>query len=132
MKPIDLQTVKYGTLKAICNHCKNDLTDVNNMTYLKKRWGGAKYWDELCKCGNCQKKFFLRHEIFDAKGHIYSYVFTEDINDIKYNWMDNLNKPQRISVAKHLDKCKECQERRFKQTSTDIQLKGFFRDLRKK
>lgn len=132
MKPVDFQIVKYNDLKATCNKCENDLTDVNNMTYLKKRWGEPKHWDELCECDNCKQKFFLRHEIFDKKGHIHSYIFTEDINNASYNWMNNLNDVQKLTIAKHFKRCEKCKKNLSEQICLNIELKVYFQNLRKR
>ena len=131
-KPTDIQIVKFNGSKGICKHCKTVITDVNNMTYLKIRWGEPKHWDELSKCDKCGHQFLLRHDIFDKKGHILPFVFTGDINNPKYNWTDNLNEKQKLTIAKHIEKCSTCQKLSSEQILSDARLKEFFMNLRKK
>lgn len=131
-KPTGLQTVKYNGTKKRCKHCNTDLTDINNSTYLKKRWGNSKYWDELCQCDNCESKFILRHELFDENGHVHLFVFAEDINNSAYNWTDNLNNKQKISVAKHVEQCSICKKKIENQLCMDAELKAIFRKQKRK
>lgn len=131
-KPSSLQIVQFNKTGEICQHCKKSLTNIKNMTYLKKRWGYSKHWDELHKCDNCTQTFLLRHNIFDGKGHIHSFVFTEDINNTNYNWMDNLNEVQKLSIAKHIKKCSLCQKNLSNQLLMDAHLKELFQNLKRK
>ena len=131
-KPTGLQTVIYNGTKKYCKHCNTDLTDINNSTYLKERWGSPKFWDELCKCDNCQNKYLLRHELFDTKGHVHLFVFTEDINNPEYSWIDNLNNKQKIAVGNHINQCDECQAKITRQLCSDAELKNTFKKIRGK
>ncbi len=131
-KPTGIQIIKLDDKKTNCKKCGTNLTDVNNITYLEKRWSEPKHWDELSKCDKCGNEFLLRHEIFDPKGHINAYVFTEDINDSNYNWIDNLNNIQKEIIAGHIEKCTACQKRLQEELLSDARLKSIFSSLRKR
>jgi len=130
-KPIDIQTIKFNESTKICSRCHSDLS-LDNIIYLGQKWSEPTYWDELHKCSECEQLFFLRHGIFDRKGHIQRYVFSEDINDPDYNWTDNLSASQKLTIAKHLDTCSICKEHHFAEFLSDIKLKRFFQKERKK
>jgi hypothetical protein len=131
-KPTELQIVRYNGSKIKCRNCDQNLTDINNTTYLKQRWGSPKYWDELCQCDDCGNKFILRYELFDKEGHVYLFVFTEDINNPNYNWIDNLNNKQRIAVTRHVEQCSICQKKIEDQLCMDAILKTKFKEQKEK
>ena len=132
IKPTELQIILYSDKKKYCKHCNNDLTNINNSTYLKKRWGSSKFWDELCECDNCQNTFLLRHELFDNKGHIYLFVFSNDINNPEYHWTDNLNGKQKIAIEKHLEQCSICRKKIDDIVCADAELKNLFNRIKKR
>jgi hypothetical protein len=74
----------------------------------------------------------MHYDIFDSTGHIYQRVFTEDINNDHYSWMENLTEEQKTEVSRHLKDCKICNDRLSQEQLGEAVVKEFFSTLRKK
>lgn len=128
----DLQIVSVNKNKESCRHCGVDLLDITNFIYNQKTLPKPTYWEELCKCRSCNCQFILHYDIFDSEGHIYSRIFSEDINNVNYNWQEALIDSQKSKIAQHLEHCKTCCDRLSQEILTEAWLKDFMQNLRKK
>jgi hypothetical protein len=108
-----------------CNKCGANLLDLANFRYLEKQRKEPTFWEELSECVKCKTKFILHYDIFDEKGHIHKNIFSEDVNNLEYNWQDILDESQKKVIFNHLKTCKECQER----LNNEILVDAWFRDL---
>jgi uncharacterized protein with PIN domain len=127
-----MQIVNINDTVAICKQCGADIVDVANFTFSGKVDTTATCIEEYCKCQKCKTDFLLHYDIFDPSGHIYSKIFTEDINNVNYNWQDALTEDQKKVVSDHLEKCPECLDRLSQELLTDAWLKSFINALRDK
>ena len=105
------QRVNIGKSREGCRKCGTNLLDVSNFRYTEEFVSGPTYREELCICKTCNTPFVLRYELFDKKGHVYSRVFTEDVNDPQHNWQDNLTEEQKKLISEHLETCEVCKDR---------------------
>lgn len=121
----DLQKVNPHDKEGTCTNCGSNLLDLANIKYLKEQKKDPFFWEELSECVKCKTKFILRYDIFDKKGHIHKNIFSEDVNNIEYNWQDILDENQKKVIFEHLKSCKECQNRLNDEILTD----AWFRDL---
>jgi hypothetical protein len=126
------QIVSINNDQAICEHCGSNISDIINFLYANRTEAHALYSDEYCICKKCKSTFIIRYDIFDPEGHIYSRVFSEDINDATYRWQDHLTVDQKNVIAEHLKECVVCHNRLSQEILTDAWLKSIIEDLRKK
>jgi uncharacterized protein with PIN domain len=108
-----------------CSVCGSDINDIANFVYNNVTVSEPTYREELCKCRKCGTLFTMHYDLFDADGHIYSRVFTEDTNDPDYKWSDILSKNQLDMIIKHITKCQICKDR----LETQIVNEAWFNDL---
>jgi hypothetical protein len=127
-----MQIININDDIALCKQCGTNIVDVANFIFSGKVNTTDTYIEELCKCQHCNTEFFLHYDIFDPSGHIYSKIFTEDINNINYNWQDALTDAQKRIVSDHLGTCKECLNRLSQEMLTDAWLKSFIKAMREK
>jgi len=127
-----LQKIDIGSTEELCSICKSNLTDIANFAFKDEIRTEPRYWQELCKCRKCGAKFIMHYDIFDSVGHIYQRVFTEDINNEHYSWMENLTDEQKAEVSEHLKDCEICNDRLSQEQLGEAVVKEFFSTLRKK
>ncbi len=127
-----LQKVDIGSTEELCSNCNSDLTDIANFAFKNEIRTEPRYWQELCKCRKCGVKFIMHYDIFDSAGHIYQRVFTEDINNEHYSWMENLTDEQKAEISTHLKDCEICNDRLSQEQLGEAVVKEFFSTLRKK
>ena len=127
----DVQIVNINKDVEPCKQCGANLVDIINIKYMDKVENTATYIEEYCQCKQCKSAFILHYDLFDADGHLYSRVFTEDINNPENNWQDNLTEEQRNIIAQHLKSCKICIDRLDNETLLDTWLKAFIKELKK-
>jgi len=125
------QIVNINQDSAPCQNCGSNLIEITNFSYADQTDSTATVREELCKCSKCGTLFILHYDLFDPKGHIYSKVFTEDINNPSYNWQDALTEEQKKAIAEHLQHCQVCVDRLSQELLTDAWLKSFIASLRK-
>ena len=130
------QIVKIQKNNQYCERCHINLINrgINtqiNFIYKNRRINHPTYWDELCECNNCHYQFYLRHDIFDEEGHIYSSIFTEDINNPEYSWMNILTDNQKVKIAEHVEKCDTCKKALIEEHLIDASFKAFITHLRR-
>ena len=130
MEPAKVQIVDINKDSDLCQKCGANLVDVANFQFMDKVKNTATYIEEYCQCKHCKNDFILHYDLFDADGHVYSKVFTEDINDNSINWQDNLNEDQKKIISQHLKDCKICTDRLTQENLTDAWLKAFIKELR--
>lgn len=128
----NLQVVNINKNKALCICCNTDILNIAHFNYDKETINTPQYREELCKCKKCQTQFILHYDLFDSKGHIYSRVFTEDINNPDFNWTDELTTEQKEKISEHMEKCPVCCENLSQELLTDAWFKSFIEDLRKR
>lgn len=126
-----IQVVDINKNEAPCAKCGANLIDISNFVYDGKSNARPTYIEELCKCRKCNTQFIMHYDIFDSEGHIYSKIFTEDINNEEYSWQDALTEEQKKKVSEHLKYCNECLDRLSQEMLTDAWLKSFITHLRK-
>ena len=126
----ETQIVDINKDTAPCQKCGANLVDVANFKYMGKADTMATYIEEHCQCKQCKSDFILHYDLFDASGHVYSKVFTEDINNPNNNWQDNLTEDQRKIISQHLKSCKICIDRLEQEILTDAWLKSFIHALK--
>ena len=117
-----IHTVNINKEKEPCSKCGADILDIVNIAYEGKAKTDPKYRDELCHCRNCGTKFIIHYDLFDKDGHIYSRVFSEDINNPKFHWQDLLVKDQIDAISAHLASCKICQDSLSEEILSDAWL----------
>lgn len=127
----NLQIVNINKDQEFCLNCKTDILDIANFTYELDSKTDPFYFEELCKCKKCNTYFILHYDLFDSKGHIYSRVFTEDINNPNYHWHDILTNEQKTIISDHLKKCPECCDRLDQEILTDAWFKAVLSELKK-
>lgn len=127
-----LQKVDIGSTEELCQFCNADLTDIANFTFKDEIRAEPRYWQELCECGGCDQKFVMHYDIFDSAGHIYQRVFSEDINNVHYNWMEDLTEEQKTEITSHLKDCTICNDRLSQEQLSEAVVKEFMQNLRKK
>jgi len=125
-----LQHVDVGNEDEYCRCCKSDILDVANFTYNGEVRSEPTYWEELCVCKKCNNSFVIHYDIFDADGHIYSRVFSEDINNKSYKWQETLTDAQKEIIAGHLESCDICRDRLSAEMLSDAWLSSFMEGLR--
>jgi hypothetical protein len=114
-----------------CIKCGANLVDVANFKYDGQIVTEATFVEEACCCKKCDRSFIMHYDLFDPKGHIYSKVFSEDINNPEVNWQDALTDAQKKTISEHLEHCEVCTDRLSQETLTDAWLKDFVVNLRK-
>ena len=127
----DRQIININQESAPCQQCGSNLIDITNFSYDGQTVSTASIREELCRCKKCGTLFTLHYDLFDPEGHIYSKVFTEDINNSSYNWQDSLTEDQKKAIADHLQNCPICVDRLSHEMLTDAWLKSFITTLRK-
>jgi hypothetical protein len=115
----EYQKVNIGRPKELCVKCGTNILNVSNFKYTGKFTSDTDYREELCTCRKCDKPFIIRYDLFDKKGHIFSRVFTGDVNDPKHQWHDNLTEAQKEKISKHLEGCELCQTRLSEEILSD-------------
>jgi hypothetical protein len=125
------QIVNINQKSAPCQQCGSNLIEITNFSYAGETTSTSAAREELCKCKNCGSTFILHYDLFDSEGHIYSKVFTEDVNNPSYNWQDSLTEDQKKAIAGHLQHCSVCVDRLSHELLTDAWLKSFITNLRK-
>jgi transcription elongation factor Elf1 len=130
-QPKEMQIVDINEATVPCVICGSNLIDITNFMYDGQTTSTATYREERCKCKQCGTLFILHYNLFDENGHVYSKVFTEDINNPTYNWQDALTEEQKAKISEHLQHCEICVDRLSHEILTDAWLKGFINDLRK-
>jgi len=114
-----------------CDTCGASITHIPNFKYAGTFTTGATYRNEECVCTQCGTHFIMHYELFDPEGHIYSKVFTGDINNLNYNWQELLTKEQLDVIARHLSECTVCQDRLSEEILTDAWFSDFLNQIRK-
>ncbi len=127
-----LQHINICNEDEYCIHCKSNILDLANFTYEGEVKSEPTYWEELCVCKSCNTSFIIHYDIFDAKGHIFSRVFSEDINDINYKWQETLTDAQKDIIAEHLENCEKCRKRLCAEILSNAWFSNFMDELRKK
>jgi hypothetical protein len=125
------QIVSIDLNDAPCKNCGANLIDIANYAYDGKTETTATVREEHCKCKKCGTSFILHYDLFDEEGHIYSKVFTEDVNNPSYNWQDALTEDQKSVISEHLKGCSICVDRLSMENLTDAWLRDFINMLRK-
>lgn len=128
----DLQVVDINEDIVLCRHCGSNIVDIANYMYDGDKILYASYWEELCVCKECGNNFILQFHIFDKAGHIYSSIFSEDINNPEYQWQEELTDEQKEVIADHIKDCEECRDRLSQEILTDAWLKDFIEALKSK
>jgi len=124
--------ININSNNAPCPNCGVNLLDIKNFIFNGKVDNMPTYIEEYCSCRHCGAPFILHYDLFDSKGHIFSRVFTEDINNMAYNWQDSLTDEQKKMISGHLEGCNICLDRLSHEILTDAWLKSFIASLRKK
>ncbi len=125
-----LQKVGIGNVEELCKECNSDLTDIANFIFDKEVHNEPTYRQELCKCLGCSTQFIMHYDIIDSGGHIYQRVFSEDINNDRYSWQEDLTEEQKGEISKHLESCEVCRERLTHEQLAEAWLKDFMQNLR--
>ena len=128
----DLQHININQTIAPCEKCGADITDIANFAFDGEISSEPLYREEKCKCKQSENTFILHYDLFDSDGHIFSRVFTEDVNNPFYNWQDVLSDSQKKAISEHLKACKICQERLSQEILDDAWFSNFLNTLRKK
>jgi len=108
---VKIQKINIADQHASCQVCGADITDINNFHYAGKTNMETLWFEELCVCLNCGTQFLIHYDIFNSDGHINPRTFTGDVNNLEYNWQDNLTDEQKSLIAKHLHECPACCDR---------------------
>lgn len=127
----NLQIVNINKETELCSVCGTNILDILNFTYEGESESQPQYIEELCKCKKCDTQFIMHYDLFDTAGHIYSRVFTEDINNPTYHWQDVLTEAQKTSISGHLKTCTECCDRLEQEILTDAWFKSVLNELRR-
>ena len=127
----NLQIVNINKETDLCAVCGTDLLDILNFTYKNESESSPQHIEELCECKKCGTQFIMHYDLFDSAGHIYSRVFTEDINNPSYRWQDVLTMDQKKNIENHLKTCTECCDRLEQEILTDAWFKSVLNELRK-
>lgn len=125
----EMQTVNINNEKAPCIKCGANLVDISNFIFDGKVDTKPTFVEEHCKCKHCGTPFLMHYDLFDVSGHVLSKVFTEDINNVDYNWQDALTEEQRLAVSEHLKHCDVCLDRLSQEMLTDAWLKSLITGL---
>jgi len=125
-----LQVVDINEETVLCNNCGTNILDIANYFFDHETVAKPYYWEELCVCKGCGNNFILRYNIFDKEGHIYSSVFSEDINNPEYHWLDQLNDSQKEVITDHIKDCDICRERISQELLADAWLKELIHTLK--
>ena len=126
----DSQIVDINKDNVPCRNCGANLVDVVNFVYMGEVDTRSTFIEEHCQCKHCKSIFILHYDLFDIDGHIYSKVFTEDVNNPDNNWQDNLTEEQKKIISQHLRGCKICIDRLNQEILTDAWLKSFIQALK--
>jgi hypothetical protein len=94
MSTKSLHIININKEKALCSKCGANILDIANVTYEKNTKSDPRYQEELCHCKVCETKFIMHYDFFDKDGHIWSRVFSEDINNPKFRWQELFVKEQ--------------------------------------
>lgn len=130
MKPEHIVDINSET--ARCKGCGANITDVANFTFTEEVYSEPTYREEVCKCKHCGTSFLLHYDIFDSEGHVFTRVFSEDINNPDYHWPEALTDSQKKLVSEHLESCIICQDRLENDLLTDVWLKSIITQLKGK
>jgi hypothetical protein len=125
------QIVNINLDEVFCKNCGLNLIDIANYQYDGHSSSTSTALEEDCKC-RCGALFILHYDLFDEEGHVYSKIFTGDINNLDYNWQDSLTEDQKIIISKHLEHCPICIDRLSEEELTDAWLRDFINTLRKR
>ena len=120
-----MQIVDINQDTVKCDICGANIVDLANFIYENRYESTALDRKEFCRCRHCSTPFILHYEVFDSRGHIYSSVFTEDINNPACNWPDNLTEEQKEVVSAHLADCQICTDRLTHELLADAWLRDF-------
>jgi DNA-directed RNA polymerase subunit RPC12/RpoP len=107
---------------ALCSQCGQDLTILGSFTYIGVTTNTATQKSEKCQCKNCGHHFLLQYQYFDSGGHVNSFIFNGDINDLTYNWQDQLTSKQKKSIGDHLRICDTCMKKMTDEALSDAWL----------
>jgi len=127
-----LQVVDINEEIVLCRICGTNIVDIANYIFDNETIAEPYYWEERCTCKGCANNFILRYNVFDKEGHIYSSVFSEDINNPEYNWLDKLSDSQKEVITEHITACEVCRERLSQELLADAWLKELIESLRQK
>jgi len=124
------QVININSERALCKACGLNLQEITNFKFTGKTVSHKLYNEEECVC-KCGAEFVLHYDVFDAKGHIYSRVFVEDINNTEYHWTDPLSTEQKEVIRGHLTHCEKCRETLDQELLTDAWLKSIMDQIKK-
>ncbi len=127
-----LQTVDINEEMVLCQNCGTNIIDIANYIFDNDMIAEPYYWEERCVCKGCGNQFILQYNIFDKGGHIYSSVFSEDINNPEYHWLDKLSDAQKEIITEHITECGICRERLSQELLADAWLKDLIENLRQR
>ena len=116
---------------APCVKCGSNLAELGNFTYSGVTNNHPGQRDEQCKCKSCGEIFTLQYNFFDDTGHIQTYVFNGDVNDLTYDWQDQLTSEQKTEIGNHLKVCKTCNDRLAEETLSDAWLAALLHNEKK-
>ena len=126
-----MQTIEIYDENASCDSCGHSLADILNIVFEKEWKSDNRSRKEKCHCKNCGTPFILNYELFDKNGHIYSQIFSGDVNNPNFSWPELLTEEQRKEIADHLISCKECQKRLTEEMLADAWLAEVLENMRK-
>lgn len=115
----NIQVVNATEDEVLCIKCGNNIVELGHSQYSGIAINGASTRDENCRCRECKTKFILHYDLFDHEGHVCSWVFSGDPNDLNHDWQDKLECDQKKEVGTHLQHCITCQRRRDEESLSD-------------
>ena len=105
-----------------CSKCGTNLSVLGSFVHIGVKENTYQKKDEICKCKKCGTEFIIHYEFFDEEGHVNSFVFSGDINDLEYNWQDQLTDEQKKAIGEHLKTCEICNKRLVEEVASDAWL----------
>ena len=127
-----MQLIHISEVDIKCHKCGIDITDIANLYYDGITLNENTFREEKCRCRNCDTPFLLHYNLFDKNGHINQRVFSEDVNDPSYDWMELLSGGQKRFIEKHLHDCQLCQDSLVKEQLSNAWFGDLICQLREK
>jgi hypothetical protein len=106
------QVLNPDDLPAACNGCGGKL-DAETKAYQKVEVNRSRACYGKFKCTKCRAVVWVEWALFNQCGHIKGYVFMEP-EDGTCSWQSALTSDQTRTIARHLDECRVCRDRRDK------------------
>jgi len=117
-----MQVVNLNEDLIPCSKCGVNLSVLGSFIYIRMKENTPRIKEEICRCKKCGTEFILHYDFFDEEGHVNSFVFSGDINDLKYNWQDQLTDEQKKAIGEHLKTCEICNKRLVDEVASDAWL----------